>query len=608
MGINQVIQPNAVVPPQVTNPAIMPSALNLTPNSQQANSLINKLLEKGFIDQVKYNEIKVKALNTGKTIEEVITAGNYITEKQLYMLKSELFNVPFIDLQEVTIAIDVIGRINQDMARKNLAVAFEETPELIKLAMEDPLDIQKVKFLRTLLGKRVEPYFADPDSIKEIIETRYGTQIGNEEVSEALEDVGEVVDIGNTLSETEDLQVEITSAPVARIVNMILEFAAKHKASDVHIEPRENKIAVRYRVSGVLTEKLILPKKLGSAVVSRIKILSNLKIDEHRVPQDGRFQIKSDSEYIDLRVSIMPAVYGEKVVIRLLEKGGASINIKDTGIRGRAHDLYLEALKKTQGIVLVTGPTGSGKTVTLAASLKILNRPEVNIMTLEDPVEIRIDGVTQVQVNADVGLTFAKGLRSFLRQDPDIIMVGEIRDRETAELAVQASLTGHLVLATLHTNSATGAIPRLTDMKVEPFLLASTVNLITAQRLTRKICEHCLYTVEATPEQLNAIRDVLSGVKGFNFDSYLANNGGHIILNQGKGCPNCSDSGYKGRIGIFEVFKMSEKIGAMTISHESAGVIEKQAIEEGMTTMLQDGYFKVLEGATTMEEVLRVIN
>ncbi|KKQ34246.1 MAG: Type IV-A pilus assembly ATPase PilB [candidate division WS6 bacterium GW2011_GWA2_37_6] len=397
---------------------------------------------------------------------------------------------------------------------------------------------------------------------------------------------------------------------------MVLEYAIKYKASDIHIEPREKKIAVRFRIYGVLSEKLTIPRKLGNSIVSRIKILSNLQIDEKRVPQDGRFQVKSGNQLIDIRVSVMPTVYGEKIVMRLLEKGGGTMEIKDTGLRGPAYKIFIENLAKTQGIILVTGPTGSGKTQTLASSLKILNKPEVNIMTIEDPVEIRVDGVTQVQVNKAVELTFAKALRSFLRQDPDIMMVGEIRDTETAELATQAALTGHLVLSTLHTNSAAGALPRLLDMKVEPFLIASTVNLVMAQRLTRKICEYCKEAYQVPVEVVKEIHKTLSGLRGFDLYSYPRNEeklkenveDDVVFLYKGKGCSKCNNTGYIGRIGIFEAMLITPKIGQLIMQQRSADEVERRAVEEGMITIKQDGFMKALEGVTTLEEVLRVIN
>jgi type IV pilus assembly protein PilB len=455
-----------------------------------------------------------------------------------------------------------------------------------------------------MIGRPVKPFFASASAINIIIDTRYGAQVG-EEVEEALEEVAGIVDIKT--GETEDItQSDISSAPVSRIVNMILEYAAKFKASDVHIEPRENKLSVRYRVHGVMSEKLTLPKKLIPSIVSRIKILSDLKIDEHRVPQDGRIQLKVDDKLIDLRVSVVPAIYGEKVVMRLLERGGSVLPLEKTGLRGQGYKIFIESLAKTQGIILITGPTGSGKTQTLASSLQILNKPDVNIMTLEDPVEIRVDGVNQVQVNADVGLTFAKGLRSFLRQDPDIIMVGEIRDKETAELAIQASLTGHLVLATLHTNSAAGALPRLYDMGVPPYLLASTIDVVVAQRLVRTLDAKSAEMFVPPDEIVQQIKGALASVKGYDMLT-AAGDPQKIELFKAVSSPQ-NPSGYAGRIGIFEVMRISDKIGRMITGNKSAQEIERQAIDEGMITLLQDGFMKALEGITTVEEILRVRN
>jgi type IV pilus assembly protein PilB len=409
---------------------------------------------------------------------------------------------------------------------------------------------------------------------------------------------------------------------------MILEYGIKFKASDAHIEPRENKLSVRFRINGLLVEKLSdLPLQLVNPIVARIKILSNLKIDEHRVPQDGRFEVAFGKVKVDIRVSIMPTVYGEKVVLRFLDKTSGVFPLESTGLRGSGYKVYKDALKQTQGIILVTGPTGSGKTVTLASSLAILNKPEVNIVTLEDPVEIRINGVNQVQVNSDVGLTFAVGLRSFLRQDPDIIMVGEIRDEETAQLATQAALVGRLVIATLHTNSAAGAIPRLLNMNIEPFLLSSVIDVIVAQRLPRKICEHCKEAHNATEDQIKLLHTVLDGIKGYDLWNYGSPRdipadeqnvedinkikkerptNEKVKLYKGKGCEYCNDSGYLGRIGIFEVLKVDEKISKLIMQHKSAQEIQDFAMMEGMITMIQDGFMKALEGITTIEEVLRV--
>ena len=597
------------------NDASAQSMSGINQNNNQSNSLpvdfdlqqdelVSKLIEKGFITKEKFDQAKVKALTNGKSLENVLIEDELVSSQNYYQVKSEIYNIPYINVSERRIPVEILNIFSKDIAKKNQAIAFEETADVVKVAMVDPLDLQKTRFLTTIIGKKIEPYFCDPISIRMVIDTRYGAQISSE-VDEAMEDVADIIDVsGDGDFSNED----ITSAPVAKIVNMILEYAVKHKASDVHIEPRESGIIVRYRMSGVLSEKLNFPKKLEKPVVARIKILSNLKIDEHRIPQDGRFQVKMDNQLVDIRVSMMPSVYGEKVVLRLLERGGNTIHFDQTGIRRQAKQDFLTGLSKTQGIILVTGPTGSGKTVTLASSLRLLNKPEVNIITLEDPVEIRIEGITQIQINADIGLTFANGLRSVLRQDPDIIMVGEIRDKETARLAVQASLTGHLVLATLHTNNASGAIPRLIDMGIEPFLLASTVNVVAAQRLTRKICEHCREEYIASEEQMDEIEKVLSDVPEFDFSELLRQNNNKLILYKGKGCPKCGDSGYKGRIGVFEAFSVNEEILKLIADSAVSSDIESAAIEKGMITMIQDGYLKVLEGVTTIEEVLRVIN
>ncbi|MCA9379103.1 type II/IV secretion system protein, partial [Candidatus Dojkabacteria bacterium] len=464
----------------------------------------------------------------------------------------------------------------------------------------------------SMIGKPVEAYYATRSAIQRAIDTKYAAQIG-EEVDEAMEDVG-VLNLNSSFAVQDIAGQGLDNAPVAKIVNMILDYAIKHHSSDVHIEPREGKISVRYRIHGILSEKLTLPNKLGPSIVSRIKILANMKIDEHRIPQDNRFQVRSGERLVDLRVSVMPAIYGEKVVMRLLEKGADVLSLEQTGLRGPAYKSYKDGLAKTQGILLITGPTGSGKTQTLASSLAILNTQEVNILTVEDPVEIRVDGVTQVQVNPEVGLTFASALRAFLRQDPDIIMVGEIRDAETADLAVQAALTGHLVLATLHTNSAAGALPRLLDMGVQPFLLSSTINVIVAQRLVRRLCDDCKQPVESTEEEMRVLHESLDPLHGLDLKEssgemlHFDSNTTKVKLYKPVGCPKCADSGYQGRIGIFELMTVTEKIGKMIMGHQSAAEISAQAQQDGMLTMVQDGYIKALDGMTTISEVLRVQN
>jgi type IV pilus assembly protein PilB len=582
--------------------------MSIAQNASQNILLLQTLVSEGLISEDQSKKIEFESANNGSKYEDLLLADTTISEKAKIRTKSVINNIPYSDILNISTPIDIVNKIPQEIAKKYGVIAFDEDQILntLKVGMTEPTNLDQIRVLSTLSGKSIQPFYADPQTIQQLIDTKYGAQVGSE-IKDALSDVSGVVDA--SADETIDsLQGDIAAAPVAKIVNSVLNYAVKVKASDIHIEPREERLSVRYRVNGVLNEKTSLPLKLAPAIVSRIKILSNLKIDEHRVPQDGRFQVKVEQDFTDLRVSIIPTVYGEKIVIRLLERGGGDMTLDQTGLVGRNLEVFRKSISKTQGIVLVTGPTGSGKTVTLATCLKILNTESVNILTLEDPVEIRINGVNQVQVNPEVGLTFAKGLRSFLRQDPNIIMLGEIRDAETAELAVQAALTGHLVLATLHTNNAATAVPRLIDMNIEPFLLATTINLVAAQRLSRRICSHCKKPYVANEAEVMKLREILGGIKGFNFDEFLQKNNGKVTLYKGEGCAQCSDTGYKGRLGIFEVLVISDEMRALIVKKESAQLIEKLAISEGMTRMIQDGFIKVLQGVTTMEEVYRVVN
>lgn len=575
-------------------------------------SLADALYAKGIIDDQALKSVKFESVTNGTPHEQIIIKKGLATEEQVQSVRAEMFGIGFVDLSSVSIKIELLNKVPQESAQQNMAIAYDESSNRVKVAMIDPLDLQKVKFIESMIGKPVDAYYATRSAIQRVIDTKYGAQIG-QEVDEALEDVG-VLDLSRSFDVQDIAGQGFDNAPVAKIVNMILDYAVKHHASDVHIEPREGKISVRYRIHGILSEKLTLPNKLGPSVVSRIKILADMKIDEHRIPQDNRFQVRTGDRVVDLRVSVMPAIYGEKVVMRLLEKGADVLSLEETGLRGPAYKSYKEGLAKTQGILLITGPTGSGKTQTLASSLSILNTQEVNILTVEDPVEIRVDGVTQVQVNPEVGLTFSSALRAFLRQDPDIIMVGEIRDAETADLAVQAALTGHLVLATLHTNSAPGALPRLLDMGVQPFLLSSTINVIMAQRLVRKLCDECKREVDATAEEMQLLHQALDPLQGLDLKSssgkmlHFDSATSKVKLYQPVGCPKCADSGYQGRVGIFEAMTVTEKIGKMIVGHQSANEIAAQAQQDGMITMVQDGYIKALDGVTTISEVLRVQN
>ncbi|HRY22296.1 MAG TPA: GspE/PulE family protein [Candidatus Dojkabacteria bacterium] len=591
-------------------------------------SLLRHLQSRGLIDDNDVSKVVLEKSRTQKSEEVVLQELGLVTEVDIAKSKAEIFGIPFVDLGEVGVTESILAEVNVDSLSKYRAVPFERGKDFVKIAMQDPFDIQATQALQRKYppGTRIQVYITTRDGINSVLERRIG-DVMSSEVSDALEDVPvtEISEDPNLFSSS-----DLSSAPVARIVNSMLQYAVTAKASDIHIEPLEKRVRVRFRINGIMAERLSLPRDLAPAIVSRIKILSNLKIDERRLPQDGRFPIKIEDTKIDLRVSVMPTIYGEKVVMRLLESESDDITLETTGLRGNAYKTFVDALSVTNGISLVTGPTGSGKTRTLASSLIKINDPKVNIISLEDPVEIRVPGVTQIQINPDIGLTFANGLRSVLRQDPDIVMVGEIRDEETAALAVQASLTGHLVLSTLHTNSAASAIPRLLDMGVESYLLASTLRCIVAQRLPRSICKDCIEAYPAPQEVVKNIKEVFAGRSEFDLVPYLqrvyeskkaSSNGDSITMRppevgadgqpviylyRGTGCDKCGGMGYSGRIGIFEVLDVSEKISRMIMENASADEIKNIAVEEGMLTMLQDGYLKALEGITTIEEVLRV--
>ncbi len=496
----------------------------------------------------------------------------------------------------IGISPEILTYIPEPVARKYKLIPFDldKKTDKLKIAMSEPHDLPLIEFLEQKSGKSIIPYLAKLSEITDKIEEVYSAGL-SVEVTEVLKDTNEaaikVVEAGK-------LGEIIKEAPIAKIVSTILEYAVKSRASDVHIEPQETRTRVRYRIDGILHEKLALPKSVNEAVISRIKILSDMKIDEKRIPQDGRFNYKIGNEEVDLRVSTLPTVHGEKVVMRLLKKTGGIPSLTELGFRGISLRNLENAITRPHGIILVTGPTGSGKTTTLYSMLTKLNTEKVNIVTLEDPVEYEIVGLSQVQINPQAGLTFASGLRSFLRQDPNIILVGEIRDGETMNLAVQAALTGHLVFSTLHTNNAATAIPRLLDLGAEPFLIVSVLNAIQAQRITRKICTSCKEQYTSPPEIASDIKKVLGKL-------YPADKG-EVILYRGRGCKECNNTGYLGRIGIFEVIIISTSIAKLVLERGTAEDIENQAVAEGMITMKQDGYLKVIEGITTMEEVLRV--
>lgn len=538
-------------------------------------------------------------VSTGTDMSAWLLDKGLITEEELVHARAQYYNVPFIKLSEQPISPIAVGQLDKTVAVRLQALPFNYVPETKELwvVMANPVDLGAIEFIEKKTNMRVKPYIAPVKEVLAAIDANYDQSLATE-VTAALKETGDS-DITTKTIDIRKVGQYIKEAPIAKIVSTVLEFAAKSRSSDVHIEPLKDRVRVRYRIDGILHEKLVLPKRIHDSLVSRIKILSDMKIDEKRIPQDGRFNFKTDEEEVDLRVSSLPTVFGEKIVMRLLKKSGGVPTLPDLGLRGRALKNLEEAVAKPHGIVLVTGPTGSGKTTTLYSVLDRINTTKVNIVTIEDPVEYQINGINQVQINPAAGLTFASGLRSFLRQDPNIIFVGEIRDEETSELAIQASLTGHLVLSTLHTNSAAGALPRLLDMHAEPYLLASTMTAIVGQRVGRKICPHCKKLFTPGPEVVENVKQVL----GKLWTSELSK---PLQLFKGEGCGQCGNTGYLGRIGVFEVLPITEKIAKQILERAPASEIENTAVTDGMVTMKQDGYLKIIEGITTIDEVLRI--
>lgn len=566
--------------------------------NQAAQSLEDILFRQGLLTPDQLSQVKLESINSGQSIDKILTQHNLVPLDKITQAKAELLNVPFIKLQDKAIAADVLNLVPEAAARRYRIIPFERQQDQLLVAMSDPLDIQIIQFIEKRSGLRVKPYLALTDDILKAINDQYAQNLTTE-VTSALKEVAAVKPQEVTVEGPEILR----EAPVSNIINQLLEYAVKTRSSDIHVEPQEDRTRVRYRIDGILTEKILLPKIVHDALVSRIKILSVLKIDEKRLPQDGRFTFTFGAHEVDLRVSIIPTVFGEKVVLRLLPKSTAAPTLLELGLRGASLKNLEGQMLRTHGIILICGPTGSGKTTTLYSILTKISTTRVNVVTIEDPVEYQIPGVNQVQVNPQVGLTFASALRSFLRQDPNIIMVGEIRDTETAELAIQAALTGHQVFSTVHTNSASGAPPRLLDMGVEPFLLTSALNAIAGQRVVRKICPRCRVEFNAPPEMVENIKSVLGNLLPVAVKNSPLST---VKLYKGGGCNFCASTGYLGRIGIFEVVVINEAMGKLILEHSSSQSLEEEAVSAGMITMKQDGYLKVLEGITTLEEVLRV--
>jgi len=546
-------------------------------------------------------EAQDKAEKTHKTLEEVLISDALVEESELYQKAALFLDVPMINLKGKEIKKDILNLIPGPVAGTHQVVAFEKDKDQLKLAMTDPTDIQTIEFLRRKTGLEPLVYITTPSDLKDAIR-RYHAEL-KDEFMVVRQDTGEETAQGDLKKAAEEL-------PIINIVNSILEHAVYENASDIHIEPEEKEVLIRYRIDGILKAVMTLPKNVQNGITARIKILSNLKLDEHMVPQDGRFKIQIQEEKLAFRVSILPIYDGEKIVMRLLHEGAKSLTLDELGFLESSKKKLESAIKKPHGMILVTGPTGSGKTTTLYSVLGILNQPGVNISTVEDPIEYRVNGVNQSQINPKVGFTFASGLRSLLRQDPNIIMVGEIRDQETADISINAAMTGHLVLSTLHTNDAPTTLPRLIDMGIPPFLVAYTVNIIIAQRLVRKICPFCKkeFMLEgAALDELAKMFDIkkLSGLFKENIKEFNTKIDA-LSFYQGAGCARCGQTGYKGRMGIYEVMEIDEGLSKKINERAPADEIKKYARENGMLTMLEDGLVKAKLGITSINEILRV--
>jgi len=560
-------------------------------------NLLAQLVKNKVISQEAGEQYEVASLQKNLPIQEYLFQYTNLKKGDVIQAMGQILGVPTIDLSNSPIDPQAVSFVSESIARKFMIIPykFDSKDDSIYLGTSEPFNTFITDFLAKKTGKKIILTLTDLGDIKKAIDMSYSQGL-SPEVRDALKEYQP-----EASKNKPEATSSVAEAPIAKIVSTILEFSVKSRASDIHIEPQETQTKVRYRIDGILHEKLSLPRSIHDALISRIKILSGMKIDEKRIPQDGRFTFKIGVDEVDLRVSTLPTVHGEKVVMRLLKKTGGIPSLLDLGLQGPQLKDLEDSILKPYGIILITGPTGSGKTTTLYSILSRLNKPSVNISTLEDPVEYQMVGINQVQINPQAGLTFANGLRAFLRQDPNIILVGEIRDKETTQLAIQAALTGHLVFSTLHTNDSATAIPRLIDLGAEPFLIASVLTASMAQRICRKVCEYCKTEYEAPPQIQNNIKEVLGPLLP---QPYLSEKPIHLF--KGEGCNECNNTGYLGRIAIFEVLKITSTINRMILQQAGAKDIEAQAKKEGLIMMKQDGYLKALDGVTTIEEVLRV--
>lgn len=577
--------------------------------TEMQDKLVVLLSEEGLVSSEVLQAATQESAASSKPLFALLTERHIIDDEMLTHAIAQVSGVPYVNLTNSVIDQQVLDLLPEDVAERFMAVPLAEVQNRLAVAMVDASNVQAVDYLASLIEQPLKIFMASEGGVRHVLD-QYRTDLST------IDEAAEVSEQEASSEENSEIKTIVQDSPISRALSTILEYAVKSRASDVHIEPLEGALKIRCRVDGVLREIMQLPKSIEPALVSRIKILANLKIDEHRVPQDGQFAVKVANKEVDLRIAISPVVWGEQVVIRLLDKSDNSFDIEEMGYAGRALRTIRKGIKRPNGMVLTSGPTGSGKTTSLYALIKEIKDDTVNIVTLEDPVEYKMSGVNQIQVNGDVGLTFATGLRSVLRQDPDIVMVGEVRDGETATLAVQAALTGHLVFSTLHTNSAAGVLPRLLDMGIEPFLIASTVNTIIGQRLVRRVApkrdtyqsspietQNILATVGHLLPKTQAEVAQVSEDLGYK-DLPLAGQNAYTLV-KGKDTP-ATPHGYSGRAGLYEVMDVTDEIQKLIVARATSNDIQKVAVAQGMITMRQDGYLKALQGITTIEEVNRV--
>jgi len=567
------------------------------------------IVASGVIGQQQLMEALDIQKQTGVKLGQILIEKKYVTERQLLEFLSKQFSLEFVELSKIEIPPEVIKAIPESVARRYRLIGVAKDSDHIKVAMEDPLNIVVLDDLKMMTGMDIKPVFAIEKDIFESIDRYYGAKNSQEALNEILkktnmeESAADLSVVDEKQGEKEDdiisLEGKGEAAPIVKMVNLIISSAIKAHASDIHIEPSYKETRVRFRIDGVLHPQPAPPKKFHNAIISRIKIMANLDISERRIPQDGRTKLKIDDKEIDLRISILPCGPGEKVVMRILDSSGLKLKLEDLGFEPENLAIFSKCIKAPHGINLITGPTGSGKSTTLYSALSTLNGPDVNISTIEDPIEYNLEGINQVGVNSDVGLSFAAGLRSFLRQDPDIIMVGEIRDFETMSIAINAAMTGHLVFSTLHTNDAPGAITRIGMMGIEPFLTSSTLLMVVAQRLVRSVCKNCKEAYEIKPELLTGM-----GVSRSLIEKNMKD--GRLFLYRGKGCDKCAKTGYKGRVGIHEILEVNDSIRRLIIEKADASMIKEDAKRNGMITLRESALRKMFAGMTTIEEVIRV--